>query len=191
MPRPQGLGRRPPTGAPRRSRARGRRLLAVSSEDFRPELAASKIETYAVRHRMLRNCWVEGSGFLMKRECVVSNGLLPGAMGFPTYRIHLAAAGWINGWYYPFVHQEHMDDPRSSYWLPQPQRLAATASTILAVAKAGPREVERVQRIRRRGSRRPGGEPRPVPSPEPPPAGSPSGAASVVLPTGHGSGPTE
>ena len=52
-------------------------------EDFRPELAASKIETFAARHRMLRNCWVEGSGFLMKRECVVSVGLLPGGDGLP------------------------------------------------------------------------------------------------------------
>jgi hypothetical protein len=119
-------------------------------EDFRPDLAAPKIETFAAGHRLLRNCWVEGSGFLMKRECVVGAGLLREAMGFPTYCIHLAAAGWVNGWYYPFVHQEHMDDPRSSYWLPQPQRLAATVTTTPAVAKAGPPQVERVQRIRRR-----------------------------------------
>jgi hypothetical protein len=85
-------------------------------EDFQPALVAPKLETLAGGHRILRSCWVEGTGFLMKRECAEALGVVPGGMGFPTYCMHLAAAGWIHGWYYPFVYQEHMDDPRSPYW---------------------------------------------------------------------------
>ena len=88
-------------------------------EDFQPTLARSKIKEFAGGHRLLRNCWVEGSGFVMKRACVETFGLMPDGMGFSRYCMHLAAAGWIHGWYYPFLYQEHMDDPRSPYWLPQ------------------------------------------------------------------------
>jgi hypothetical protein len=87
-------------------------------EDFRPALAGERIAGFG-GHRILRNCWIEGSGFLMKRSCVETTGPLRPRMSFSSYCIHLAAAGWINGWYYPFLYQEHMDDPRSPLWLPQ------------------------------------------------------------------------
>lgn len=82
-------------------------------EDFVPELAERKIRTFAGGHRLLTNCWVEGSGYLMRRECVRRQGLLPEGGSFSRYCIDLAKAGWVNGWYYPFLYQEHMDDPRS------------------------------------------------------------------------------
>ena len=86
-------------------------------EDFYPELAAQKIRDFGGRHRVLQNCWVEGSGYLMKRDCLRSQGLLGRDQSFSAYCIELARAGWINGWYYPFLFQEHMDDPRSSHTL--------------------------------------------------------------------------
>jgi glycosyl transferase family 2 len=88
-------------------------------EDFRPAIARPRIGEFAGGHRILRNCWIERSGFLMKRACAESAGLLRPGMGFSNYCVHLAASGWIHGWYYPFLYQEHMDDPRSPFWLPQ------------------------------------------------------------------------
>ncbi len=84
-------------------------------EDFEYDRAAWKIRTYQGGYRVLQNCWVEGSGYLMKRECLRDLGLLKGNMSFTQYCKRLAARGWINGWLYPFVRQEHMDDPRSTH----------------------------------------------------------------------------
>jgi GT2 family glycosyltransferase len=86
-------------------------------EDFDPALSEPKIQTFGGGHRVLRNCWVEGSGFLMKRACVERAGTLRAGESFTQYCIRVAAAGWINGWYYPFLAQEHMDDPRAEHSL--------------------------------------------------------------------------
>jgi GT2 family glycosyltransferase len=86
-------------------------------EDFAPKLAARKICEFAGGHRIMMNCWVEGSGYLMKRACVEQAGLLRPAETFTQYCVRLASAGWINGWYYPFIRQEHMDDPRAPHSL--------------------------------------------------------------------------
>ncbi|MHC4428705.1 MAG: glycosyltransferase, partial [Planctomycetota bacterium] len=45
-------------------------------EDFVPRLARRKIVDLPGAHRLLRNCWVEGSGYLMKRACVRRLGTL-------------------------------------------------------------------------------------------------------------------
>lgn len=82
-------------------------------EDFRPELASRKIKTFTNGHRLMVNCWVEGSGYLMRRQCVQQLGLLREGSSFTNYCIDLASRGWVNGWYYPFLYQEHMDDPVS------------------------------------------------------------------------------
>ena len=83
-------------------------------EDFRPDIAGTKIHELAGGHRLLRNLWVDDSGFLMKRECIESIGLLRHDEWFDgRYCIRLAQAGWLIGWYYPFIMQDHMDDPRS------------------------------------------------------------------------------
>lgn len=85
-------------------------------EDFRPELAERKIKEFRGGHRILTHPWVEGSGFLMKRRCTEDIGLLrDNESGFGRLLIRVARAGWINGWYYPFLWQEHMDDPRAPH----------------------------------------------------------------------------
>ncbi len=86
-------------------------------EDFVSELANKKIKEYACGHRLMRNCSVGGSGYLMKRACVNKMGLLRPKQSFTDYCVKLAAKGWINGWYYPFLYQEHMDDPRAEHTL--------------------------------------------------------------------------
>jgi hypothetical protein len=84
-------------------------------EDFLPEVAERKIKTFAGGHRLLVNMWVQGSGYLMKRACVDKLGLLTPGRSFPDYCIELGRSGWINGWLYPLLYQEHMDDPRAEH----------------------------------------------------------------------------
>lgn len=86
-----------------------------AKEDFEIELAQKKIHEFAEGHKILRTCWVGGTGYLMKRECVEQKGLLRSGGSWTKYCIDLAMAGWINGFYYPLLYQDHMDDPRSVY----------------------------------------------------------------------------
>ncbi|MEO1008324.1 MAG: glycosyltransferase family A protein [Planctomycetota bacterium] len=87
-------------------------------EDFRPELAQKKIREFRGTHKILVHPWVEGSGFLLKRDCVRRIGLLrEKESGITGYLTRVALAGWTNGWYYPFLWQEHMDDPRAPHTL--------------------------------------------------------------------------
>jgi hypothetical protein len=86
-------------------------------EDFVPSLANRKIKEFAGGHRLLQNFWVQGSGYLMKRECIERHGLLGVDQSFPDYCIALALAGYVNGWVYPFIREEHMDDPRCPHTL--------------------------------------------------------------------------
>lgn len=82
-------------------------------EDFVPTLANRKIAGFAGGHQLMQNPWVQGSGYLLKRACLGDIGLLREGESFTQWCIRLAARGWINGWYYPFIHEEHLDDPRS------------------------------------------------------------------------------
>lgn len=84
-------------------------------EDFRPEWASRKIQTFAGGHQLMRNLWVQGSGYLMPRAVVSRLGLLGDRESFTDYCIRAARAGAINGFYYPFVPEDHMDDPRSPH----------------------------------------------------------------------------
>ena len=80
-------------------------------EDYCEELAASKIQSFR-GHRVLRNLWVEGSCFVMKRACVERQGLIAAGQSFPQYCQALARRGWINGYLVPFVRYVNLDDPR-------------------------------------------------------------------------------
>jgi len=84
-------------------------------EDHRPELAEKKVIELGGGRRLMQNCWVAGTGHLLKRGCIEEQGLLADGQTFTNHCVHLAARGWINGWYYPFIYMENMSDPRSSY----------------------------------------------------------------------------
>lgn len=85
-------------------------------EDFDAQLSTPKIASYPGGHRVLRNFWVQGSSFVMRRECAARRGPLRAGQSFPQYCTALGVQdGWVNGWYFPFVREEHMDDPRSPY----------------------------------------------------------------------------
>lgn len=82
-------------------------------EDFVPEIAAKKIVEFAGGYRLLRNHWVQGSGYLLPRPMMERAGLLAEGQSFPNYCIQLARKGAINGWFFPFIREDNMDDPRS------------------------------------------------------------------------------
>lgn len=82
-------------------------------DEFRPELANRKIQSFPGGHQLMRNPWVQGSGYLLRRELAVGAGMLGENESFTEFCIRLARDGAINGYYFPFIAEEHMDDPRS------------------------------------------------------------------------------
>jgi glycosyltransferase involved in cell wall biosynthesis len=80
-------------------------------EDFDYERAKHKVQTFG-KHRILRHPWTCGTGLLFKRKIYEQLGPMPGD-GTTSYWLAMAKAGYVNGFYYPLVYQEHMDDPRS------------------------------------------------------------------------------
>ena len=85
--------------------------------DYLPELAERKIVTLDGGHRLMRNLWVQGSGYLLPRSLAVRHGGINDGEAFTSFCIRLARAGAVNGFYYPFVPEDHMDDPRSPHTL--------------------------------------------------------------------------
>ncbi len=86
-------------------------------EDFNELIAKEKITTI-LGHKIFQHPWVCGSGFVMKRETYMEMGPWPEGspdIGITDYFIEMAKKGFINGWYYPLIIQEHMDDPLSKH----------------------------------------------------------------------------
>jgi glycosyltransferase involved in cell wall biosynthesis len=82
-------------------------------EDFDYMRARHKIQTFG-KHQILRHPWTCGTGLLIKRSAYSKLGPIIGR-GTTGFWIKLARNGYINGFYYPFVYQEHMDDPKSKH----------------------------------------------------------------------------
>nr|MDT0658334.1 glycosyltransferase [Micromonospora sp. DSM 115978] len=81
--------------------------------DVDPALMAPKLAGYAGGHQLLRNHWVQGSGYLVKREVIRRVGPITDNESFTSWCLRAARQGWVNGWYHPFLREDHMDDPRS------------------------------------------------------------------------------
>lgn len=65
-------------------------------------------------HQILRHPWTCGTGLLIKRDTFNLFGPMQGK-ATTQYWLRMALAGYVNGYYYPLVLQEHMDDPRSQH----------------------------------------------------------------------------
>lgn len=102
--------------------------------DFRPELAAHKIQEFRGGHTLLRNLWVQGSGYLLPRDTMQKAGPLRPEESFTGYCTRLARRGAINGFYFPFVPEDHMDDPRSAHTLITDDESLARRMPLSAVA---------------------------------------------------------
>jgi glycosyltransferase involved in cell wall biosynthesis len=83
--------------------------------DERAARRAGKIQSFG-GHQILRHPWTCGTGLLIKRGTYQRFGPLQGK-ATTRYWIDLALAGYVNGFYYPLILQEHMDDPQSPHCL--------------------------------------------------------------------------
>lgn len=79
------------------------------SDDFDYERAKHKIQTFGT-HQIFRHPWTCGTGLLFKRTDFEAFGPIR-EKATTQYWLRMAAAGRINGFYYPLIYQEHMDDP--------------------------------------------------------------------------------
>jgi len=82
-------------------------------DDFSYERAKHKIQTFG-RHRIFRHPFTGGGAGLVKLETMKKFGPLK-TSATTRYWINLALNGFINGFYYPLIYVEHMDDPKSKY----------------------------------------------------------------------------
>ena len=82
-------------------------------EDFNYQVARQKIQNFGA-HQIFRHPWTCGTGLLVKRETFEEFGPFRDK-ATTQYWLNMARAGYINGFYYPLVYQEHMDDIRSPH----------------------------------------------------------------------------
>ena len=82
-------------------------------DDFDYERAEPKIQTHN-GHQILRHPWTCGTGLLIKKTTYNEIGPLRGD-STTHYWMEMARRGYVNGFYYPLIHQVHMDDPKSKY----------------------------------------------------------------------------
>jgi glycosyltransferase involved in cell wall biosynthesis len=83
-------------------------------EDCIPDLIKKKTRKRNNQSLFL-NCWVQGSGYLLRRSVIDNLGPIHEKESFPQYCIRAANKGYLNGFAYPFVFENHFDDPRSEY----------------------------------------------------------------------------
>lgn len=76
---------------------------------------AGKIQVFG-NHQILRHPWTCGTGLLIKRQTYKTFGRINGKTT-TDYWLQMAMAGYVNGYFYPLIPQEHMDDPRSAHTL--------------------------------------------------------------------------
>ena len=85
-------------------------------EDLDQSLVEKKLVNLPDGQRLMTHAHVQGSGYVMKRAVVESNGGLRERESFTRWCHRASGAGWLIGFPYPFVHEEHMDDARSTYY---------------------------------------------------------------------------
>jgi hypothetical protein len=87
-------------------------------DDVVPDLLRRKLRTYRAGVELLRNHWVQPSGYLMRRHWVDRMGPLAPGQSWKSYCLAMAHNGAINGFLFPFVFEDHLADPRSEHALP-------------------------------------------------------------------------
>lgn len=95
---------------------------AIGSSRLRPEdidapRLQRKVFEYGGGVQLFRNHWIQGSGYLLKRSLIDKFGLITGDQSWTGYCLELAQGGAINGFLYPLLFEDHMDDPRSVHTL--------------------------------------------------------------------------
>ncbi len=106
-------------------------------DDFDYQRAIHKIQQFG-NHQIFRHPWTCGTGLLMKNETYKRFGPLSSRRnGTTDYWVKLAKHGMINGFYYPLIYQEHMDDPKSRYCNIKDAESFAAAAQVTVGLQAG------------------------------------------------------
>jgi hypothetical protein len=120
---------------------------SLLEEDIDEERALRKVRS-AGSHRYMEHPWVGGAGHVLKRRAYEAVGPLEDGQSLPQYCLQVALRGFRNGFYFPFIAIDHLDDPRH----PASQRLDATADEDLD-PRAREREMRRLTRRQRQIAR--------------------------------------
>lgn len=111
----------------------------LGEDVFDEKRAAHKIQTFG-NHKILRHPWTGGGAGLIKLDTWRKCGPFESS-ATTSYWMRMAQKGFINGWYYPLIHLEHMDYPWSPHFA-----FAGKTEEWLAVkanaARSGIRSVE-------------------------------------------------
>ena len=83
------------------------------SDDFDYKLAKHKIQKFG-HHQVIRNVWTGVGGGLVKVKTMRECGPLESSRT-TYYWIQMALRGYINGYYFPLILADHLDDPRSPH----------------------------------------------------------------------------
>lgn len=86
-----------------------------SPDEFDYERAKHKIQQFG-KHKILRHPWIDGSALLVKRKVYMEHSPCRKDEYLSGFWKRLALAGYINGFYYPLIYQEHMDYPWSEHF---------------------------------------------------------------------------
>lgn len=105
------------------------------ADDFDYDRARHKIQQFGA-HRILRHPWTCGTGFLIKRRTFEEVQPMEGG-GLTGYFINVAMKGYINGFYYPLLLQDHMDDPKSTHCRMRTEEGFRAATKDTAVLQSG------------------------------------------------------
>jgi len=87
----------------------------LGAEFFDEARARHKIQTFG-GHQVLRHPWTGGGAGLVKLQTVRQCGPIESS-STTAYWIRMAMSGYVNGYYFPLIHVEHMDYPWSSYFV--------------------------------------------------------------------------
>jgi len=82
-------------------------------EDFDYERAKHKIQRFG-RHQIFRHPFTGGGAGLVKLDSIRKCGQLQSS-ATTGYWTQMAVRGYVNGFYFPLIHVEHMDDPKSKH----------------------------------------------------------------------------
>jgi glycosyltransferase involved in cell wall biosynthesis len=85
------------------------------SEDFNYEIAKNKIKKYG-KHQVLKHPWTGVGAGLVKIKTLRDFGPLQSSRT-TKYWIRMALKGYVNGYYYPLIYADHLDDPRATHTL--------------------------------------------------------------------------
>jgi len=87
----------------------------LSPEEFDYERAKHKIQRFG-KHEIFRHAWLDGSAFLVKRRVFEAFRPCRENEYLSKFWLRLSLAGYIHGFYYPLIFQEHMDYPWSKHF---------------------------------------------------------------------------